>query len=95
MADKNPIQSTLKDQVPGLASPALRALVAAGITNLEDFTRVSEMELIKLHGMGPKAIRTIREALARHGLEFAKPGASLAISDQANSKIPRCFIKPE
>ena len=38
----------------GMGSPARRALTAAGIETLEDLTRISEAELMKLHGMGPK-----------------------------------------
>jgi len=39
-----------------LASPARRALAGAGYTRLEQFTQVSEDEVLKLHGMGPKAL---------------------------------------
>ena len=54
-----------------LARPARRALTAAGYLRLEQFTRVSEHELLKLHGMGPKALEQIRRALAARGLSFA------------------------
>jgi hypothetical protein len=47
----------------GLAQPALRALSAAGYTRLEQFTSVTEADLLKLHGMGPKALGLIRGAL--------------------------------
>lgn len=55
----------------GISKPALRALEAAGISKLEDFTSVSEEELLKLHGMGPKAIGIIAAALRAQGLDFA------------------------
>jgi predicted flap endonuclease-1-like 5' DNA nuclease len=51
--------------------PAIRALVGAGFTRLDQPTEVSEGELLKLHGMGPKAIRQLREALAAQGKSFA------------------------
>ena len=54
-----------------LAKPAQRALAGAGYTHLEQLTRVSEAELLKLHGMGPKALGQLREALAEKGLSFA------------------------
>ena len=54
-----------------LARPARRALTAAGYVRLEQFTRVSEHEILKLHGMGPKALDQIRRALAARGLSFA------------------------
>ena len=55
----------------GVAKPAQRALSAAGIHNLTQLTEISEAELLKLHGMGPKAIRHLREALAKQNLTFA------------------------
>ena len=51
--------------------PAQRALASAGFTRLEELTTVSEAELGKLHGMGPKAIRQLRDALAERSLSFA------------------------
>ena len=59
------------DFPPGLAQPALRALSAAGYTRLEQLTSISEAELLKLHGMGPKALGLIRSALEDRGLAFA------------------------
>jgi hypothetical protein len=54
----------------GLAQPALRALAAAGYTRLDQLTAVREADLLKLHGMGPKAIRILREALMAKGRSF-------------------------
>jgi hypothetical protein len=56
---------------PKLAKPAQRALAGAGYTHLEQLSKVTEAELLKLHGMGPKAIRQLRQALADKGLSFA------------------------
>ncbi|MDQ0194037.1 hypothetical protein [Paenibacillus wynnii] len=39
-----------------LAKPAKRALVGAGYLRLEQLTKLSEAEVMKLHGMGPKAM---------------------------------------
>jgi len=55
-----------------LASPARRALAGAGFTRLEQLSRVSEADLQRLHGMGPRAIGQLREALAARGLAFAE-----------------------
>jgi hypothetical protein len=53
-----------------ISAPAHRALAAAGYTNLEQLAQISESELGKLHGMGPKALGILRDALAAHGLAF-------------------------
>jgi len=55
-----------------LAKPAIRALTSAGYLQLEQFTQLSEAEVLKLHGMGPKAIMTIKNALEEKGLSFKK-----------------------
>jgi DNA-directed RNA polymerase alpha subunit len=60
----------------GVAQPAQRALAAAGLHELTQLTHISEAELLQLHGMGPKAVRLLREALAEQNLTFgaqAKP----------------------
>jgi hypothetical protein len=54
-----------------LASPARRALDAAGYTRLAQLAGISSAELLQLHGMGPKALRQLREAMAAKGLAFA------------------------
>lgn len=55
----------------GLAQPARRALAGAGYSRLEQLTQVSEAELKRLHGMGPKALEQLRTALQAHNLSFA------------------------
>ncbi|MFS0838990.1 DNA-binding protein [Paenibacillus sp. 1P03SA] len=61
----------------GLSKPALRALAGAGFLRLEQLTRVTEKEILQLHGMGPKGIEVLRPALAAKGLSFAEvSGAS-------------------
>lgn len=62
------------DLPAALAAPARRALANAGYTSLAQLTRVSEAELLELHGMGPKALGQLREALAAQGLAFASGG---------------------
>lgn len=57
---------------PGtLARPARRALANAGISRLEQLKGMTETELLELHGMGPNAIRKLREALRERGWSFA------------------------
>lgn len=55
---------------PKTSKPAERALIGAGYTRLEQLDGVSEKELLKLHGMGPKAIRILKEALEARGMSL-------------------------
>ena len=54
--------STL-EALPKVGAPATRALNAAGYTTLKELAGVSRAELSKLHGVGPKALHVIEEAL--------------------------------
>ena len=54
----------------GVSQPAIRAMHSVGITSLDQLPAFTEAELIALHGMGPKAIRILREALAAQGRSF-------------------------
>ena len=54
-----------------LSKPAQRALAGAGYVRLTQLTKVREADLAKLHGMGPKALGQLREALAARGESFA------------------------
>lgn len=60
------------DLPAGLSKPAQRALAVAGYTRLEEISRVSEDDLLSLHGMGPKGVNLLRQALAKIGLSFAE-----------------------
>lgn len=46
-----------------IGKPALRALSAAGIKTLKQVSRLSNKELLALHGVGPKAIDILRRAV--------------------------------
>ena len=54
----------------GVARPALRALLSAGITHLHQLSHLREADLAELHGMGPKALEMLRDALRSAGLRF-------------------------
>ena len=47
----------------GIGAPATRALLGAGYTDLRQLAGVPAAELKRLHGMGPKALRVLQEAL--------------------------------
>ncbi len=56
--------------LPTISKPANRALHEAGYRYLEQLTQVEPADLLKLHGVGPKAIRILTEELAKHDLLF-------------------------
>jgi predicted flap endonuclease-1-like 5' DNA nuclease len=58
---------------PGVSGPALRALSAAGVRSVADLARWTEAELAALHGMGPRALGVLRDALAASGRQFRQP----------------------
>ena len=55
---------------PGVGGPVLRALANAKIRSLRDLVRWRESDLAALHGVGPKGIRILKDALRELGLEF-------------------------
>lgn len=63
-------QSQASDLPKGLSQPALRALSGAGCYRLEQLTKFSEAEVKQLHGMGPKGIDLLRQALSANGLSW-------------------------
>lgn len=54
-----------------LAAPAQRALAGAGVATFEQLAARTEAEVAALHGMGPNALKKLREALAERGLSFS------------------------
>ena len=54
-----------------IGRPATQALHGAGYTHLAQLMAVATSDLLALHGVGPKAIRLLREALAAQGQSFA------------------------
>ena len=51
-----------------MSRPARAAFALAGLTRLEQFAGRSARELLALHGVGPRSIRELREALEAAGL---------------------------
>ncbi|AGZ46066.1 hypothetical protein [Actinoplanes friuliensis] len=62
---------TTDDLPAGIGAPATRALHGAGYHRLEDLNGASRAALAALHGVGPKALRLLDEALAARGLTLA------------------------
>jgi DNA-directed RNA polymerase alpha subunit len=53
-----------------LAKPAQRALTNAGITSLDELCRVSEKDLMQLHGFGKNGLQTLKVMMEEKGLSF-------------------------
>ena len=62
----------------GLAAPARRALADAGYHRLDDLTRARFVDVMALHGVGPKALDLIAQSLKDKGLDFAEPAPTSA-----------------
>jgi len=54
--------------VPRISRPANDALDEAELTTLESVARTPRKEVAALHGMGPKGIRVLTEAIEAAGL---------------------------
>ena len=59
------------DDLPRIGRPATSALLEAGVTTLAEVAALGRRELLALHGVGPKAVRILAEALNERGLKFA------------------------
>ena len=58
------------DLPKSIGKPATRALLGAGISSLDEVAARTEAELLDLHGVGPRAIRLMKEELAEQGMKF-------------------------
>ncbi|MER7209540.1 hypothetical protein [Streptosporangium sp. NPDC000239] len=57
------------DLPKAIGGPATRALAGVGITTLAQVAELTEAELMAMHGVGPKAVRVLGEALRAAGHE--------------------------
>ena len=65
---------TTTDLPTTIGAPARRALDGAGVTTLRQLSRLTAEEVLALHGVGPKAVRLLEEALDSAGLAFKETG---------------------
>ena len=63
---------TSYESLQKLAKPAQRALTSVGIGSLQQLAKYSEEEIALLHGIGPNALRQIKQAFQEKGLSFTK-----------------------
>ncbi|SHE95148.1 helix-hairpin-helix domain-containing protein [Streptoalloteichus hindustanus] len=67
-----PQDSPVPTEYPqSIGRTARRVLALNGYTRYDQLTTVTTAELLKIHGVGPKAVRILREELASRGLNFA------------------------
>jgi predicted flap endonuclease-1-like 5' DNA nuclease len=57
-------------ELPGIGRVATRALAEREITTLDQVPALTEAELLAVHGVGPKAVRILREALDARGMRL-------------------------
>ncbi|WP_075618586.1 hypothetical protein [Paenisporosarcina indica] len=65
-------KETPESELPKMSKPANRELHNAGFYKLEQFTKVTEPDILKIHGVGPKAVRILNDTLKEKGLSFAE-----------------------
>lgn len=59
-----------------IGNPATRALAGAGITSLRAVAAHTPKDLLALHGVGPRAIRILEDALGQAGVSWPPAGQS-------------------
>jgi predicted flap endonuclease-1-like 5' DNA nuclease len=64
-------QQTGNDLPRGIGQPATRALLAVGVSRLDQLCAWRVADLAQLHGVGPKAISVLGRAMTEAGLQFA------------------------
>lgn len=57
--------------LPKIGAPASRALQSAGYRSVEDLHGASRTMLLTLHGVGPRAIQLLEEAMAANAMSLA------------------------
>jgi hypothetical protein len=66
------LSGPMEGDFPKIGQSATQALASIGVQRLEQLTDFGEKEILQLHGMGPKALGILRQALADRGLTFKK-----------------------
>ena len=61
------------DLPDAIGKTAARELYLNGITSLQQVAAHTKKELLAIHGVGPKAIAILGDALAARGLDYKQP----------------------
>ena len=62
--------SGASELTPRIGKVATRELANHGYARYDQLTKVAARDLLRIHGIGPKAIRILEEELATRGLAF-------------------------
>lgn len=54
----------------GLAAPARRALINAKLIKISDLKKITEKQLMTLHGMGPSSLPIIKREMKKLKIKF-------------------------
>ena len=76
-----------------IGRPAGGALKHAGYFKLKQLTKLTEVELLKMHGVGPKAVGILRELLKARGMSFAEVTSSKGRKEPSQGTKPRRRLK--
>ncbi|MBL8080424.1 MAG: DUF1801 domain-containing protein [Anaerolineales bacterium] len=83
----------LKTEFPAsIGKVAPRGLADAGYTRLKQLTKVTEAELLKIHGVGPKAVRILREVLKEKGMSF-ETASKAQVKKEASASAVEKFME--
>lgn len=63
-------QTTNNDELPWIGAPARGALEYIGVTKLSQVIKMSEAELLQVHGIGPKAVSLLKKELDKRKLSL-------------------------
>lgn len=58
--------------LPRIGAPATRALERLGVTRLDQLSGWTRSQLLATHGVGPKAVALLEQALRARGLALAQ-----------------------
>ena len=76
-----------------IGRPAGGALKHAGYFKLKQLTKLTEAELLKMHGVGPKAVGILRELLKAKGMSFAEATSSKVRKEAPQGTKPKRRLK--
>jgi predicted flap endonuclease-1-like 5' DNA nuclease len=66
----NPASPDDSELPSSMGNVARRGLAAHGITQFDQLTIFTAKDLLSIHGVGPKAVRILREGLTARGLDL-------------------------